>query len=548
MSSVTYKTGADNEKKSKAKGRLRFAIHTLGCKVNSYESDRMAGCLIDAGFEPVDFEDKADIYIVNTCSVTNIADRKSRQILHRAKKMNPDAVIVAAGCYVQSREQDEILSDGVDVLIGNEDKERIAGILADYIENIRSSEADSSEYQDHVSPGECGNENQSESEDIITGRDEALTDTEDMMTDPGKMMPEHEGLQRRMQQLPASEHTRAYIKIQDGCNQFCTYCIIPYVRGRIKSRDLKEIVDEAKNLAKAGFREVVLTGIHVSSYGKDLVADTKKSSDTDTDKMSYEEEIKSEDGRTVWYEDKGKLTLLSVIKAVHEVEGIHRIRLSSLEMGIITPQLAGELAALPKLCPHFHLSLQSGCADTLKRMNRHYTPEEYAASVKYLRDAFYEKRGAYPAITTDVITGFPGESDEDFEQSRSFVESIGFFETHIFKYSKRQGTIAAKMKGQLTDRVKAQRSSVLIAMNEKKRAEYIEGIIGEKAYMPTLLIEEETVIEGQKLQVGYTAEYIRCGVKSDEDLRGKILIGHIALSDIFENGRQICIMDEFEVK
>ena len=485
MSSVTYKTGADNEKKSKAKGRLRFAIHTLGCKVNSYESDRMAGCLIDAGFEPVDFEDKADIYIVNTCSVTNIADRKSRQILHRAKKMNPDAVIVAAGCYVQSREQDEILSDGVDVLIGNEDKERIAGILTEYFKNIRLSEADNPECQDYV-----------------------------------------------LQQLPASEHTRAYIKIQDGCNQFCTYCIIPYVRGRIKSRDLKEIVDEAKNLAKAGFREVVLTGIHVSSYGKDLAVD----------------EVSSKHKDYLQYKIDGKLTLLSVIKAVHEVEGIDRIRLSSLEMGIITPQLAGELAALPKLCPHFHLSLQSGCADTLKRMNRHYTPEEYAASVKYLRDAFYEKRGAYPAITTDVITGFPGESDEDFEQSRSFVESIGFFETHIFKYSKRQGTIAAKMKGQLTDRVKAQRSSVLIAMNEKKRAEYIEGIIGEKAYMPSLLIEEETVIEGQKLQVGYTAEYIRCGVKSDEDLRGKILIGHIALSDIIENGRQICIMDEFEVK
>ncbi|MBR0148147.1 MAG: tRNA (N(6)-L-threonylcarbamoyladenosine(37)-C(2))-methylthiotransferase MtaB [Lachnospiraceae bacterium] len=485
MSSVTYKTGADNEKKSKAKGRLRFAIHTLGCKVNSYESDRMAGCLIDAGFEPVDFEDKADIYIVNTCSVTNIADRKSRQILHRAKKMNPDAVIVAAGCYVQSREQDEILSDGVDVLIGNEDKDRIAGILTEYFKNIRLSEADNPECQDYV-----------------------------------------------LQQLPASEHTRAYIKIQDGCNQFCTYCIIPYVRGRIKSRDLKEIVDEAKNLAKAGFREVVLTGIHVSSYGKDLAVD----------------EVSSKHKDYLQYKIDGKLTLLSVIKAVHEVEGIDRIRLSSLEMGIITPQLAGELAALPKLCPHFHLSLQSGCADTLKRMNRHYTPEEYAASVKYLRDAFYEKRGAYPAITTDVITGFPGESDEDFEQSRSFVESIGFFETHIFKYSKRQGTIAAKMKGQLTDRVKAQRSSVLIAMNEKKRAEYIEGIIGEKAYMPSLLIEEETVIEGQKLQVGYTAEYIRCGVKSDEDLRGKILIGHIALSDIFENGRQICIMDEFEVK
>ena len=485
MSSVTYKTGADNEKKSKAKGRLRFAIHTLGCKVNSYESDRIAGCLIDAGFEPVDFEDKADIYIVNTCSVTNIADRKSRQILHRAKKMNPDAVIVAAGCYVQSREQDEILSDGVDVLIGNEDKDRIAGILTEYFKNIRLSEADNPECQDYV-----------------------------------------------LQQLPASEHTRAYIKIQDGCNQFCTYCIIPYVRGRIKSRDLKEIVDEAKNLAKAGFREVVLTGIHVSSYGKDLAVD----------------EVSSKHKDYLQYKIDGKLTLLSVIKAVHEVEGIDRIRLSSLEMGIITPQLAGELAALPKLCPHFHLSLQSGCADTLKRMNRHYTPEEYAASVKYLRDAFYEKRGAYPAITTDVITGFPGESDEDFEQSRSFVESIGFFETHIFKYSKRQGTIAAKMKGQLTDRVKAQRSSVLIAMNEKKRAEYIEGIIGEKAYMPSLLIEEETVIEGQKLQVGYTAEYIRCGVKSDEDLRGKILIGHIALSDIFENGRQICIMDEFEVK
>ncbi len=464
MSSITYK-------KKKSKG-LSFAIHTLGCKVNSYESERMAGHLIEAGFVPVSFEDEADIYIVNTCSVTNIADRKSRQILHRARKRNENALIVAAGCYVQSKEKPEdILSDGVDVVISNEDKERIAGILTDHIKNRRQ--------YDHADQ-------------------------------------EYEEIQPCMQQLPVGEHTRAYIKIQDGCNQFCTYCIIPYVRGRIKSRPLTDIVDEAKNLAKAGFREVVLTGIHVSSYGRDIEAE--------------------------------KLDLLSVIKAVHEVEDIDRIRLSSLEMGIITPELARELAALSKLCPHFHLSLQSGCADTLKRMNRHYTPDEYAACVEYLRTAFFEERGAYPAITTDVITGFPGERDEDFEESRAFVESIGFFETHIFKYSKRQGTIAAKMKDQLTDRVKSERSAVLIAMNEKKRAQYIEGIIAQKTYLPSLLIEEEAMIEGQSLQVGYTAEYIRCGVRSEADLKGKILKGRIRLSDIYENGRQICIMDEFDVQ
>lgn len=481
MSSITYEKGKCP--------KVRFAIHTLGCKVNSYESDRMAQHLTEAGFEMVDFEAAADIYIVNTCSVTNIADRKSRQILHRAKKTNPEAIIVAAGCYVESRHKDhsdEILSDGVDVLIGNKDKENIAEILTEYLKahgflaepDMTAMEQESSE-------------------------------------------PEPAALQYCGEQLPGAgslgtvtDHTRAYIKIQDGCNQFCTYCIIPYVRGRIKSRDLSEIVDEAKALSKAGFKEVVLTGIHVSSYGKDL----------------------------------GSGSLLTVIQAVHEVEGIDRIRLSSLEMGIITPELAGELAGLNKLCPHFHLSLQSGCTDTLKRMNRHYTPEEYAASVRYLREAFHEKRGAYPAITTDVITGFPGESEEDFEESRRFVESIGFFETHIFKYSKRQGTTAAKMKGQLTDRVKSERSSVLIAMNEKNRARYIEGVIGEKDYLPALLIEEETVIEGERYQVGYTAEYIRCAVKSEEDLKGKILTGRIILSDLHENGRQICIMDEFEVK
>ena len=337
----------------------KVALHNLGCKVNAYEMEAMQQILVENGYVIVPFSEKADIYIVNTCTVTNMADRKSRQMLHRAKLKNPEAVIVAAGCYVQEKggQADEV----IDIVVGNNRKKDIAEILAQYERERQKEVLDARLDIGHVR----------EYEDLCLSQ--------------------------------TAGHTRAYIKIQDGCNQFCSYCIIPFARGRVRSRKLQSVINEVHKLAENGYKEVVLTGIHLSSYGVDLEGE----------------------------ED----SLLSLILHIHETAGIERIRLGSLEPGIITEEFAKKLGSLPKMCPHFHLSLQSGCDETLKRMNRRYTSEEYYEKCCLLRKYFKN-----PALTTDIIVGFPGETEEEFEQSRAFVDKVNFYETHVFQYSRREGT------------------------------------------------------------------------------------------------------------
>lgn len=419
----------------------KAALHNLGCKVNAYETEAMQEMLEQAGYEIVPFREGADIYIINTCTVTNIADRKSRQMLHRARKMNPDAIVVAAGCYVQAQAEKQEVDPCIDIVLGNNRKKDLIAVLE--------------EYQQKKAEGEC----LEEVEDISRTKDyEPLS-----LTKPG-------------------DHTRAYIKVQDGCNQFCTYCIIPYARGRVRSREVEDVIREVRALAENGYREVVLTGIHLSSYGIDF---------------------------------DGERHLLELIRAVHEVEGIRRIRLGSLEPGIITEEFAEALAALPKMCPHFHLSLQSGCDATLKRMNRRYTSGEYYEKCRILRKYFDR-----PALTTDVIVGFPGETEEEFRQSMEFVDKVDFYETHIFKYSRREGTKAAVMENQVSEQVKAQRSALMIGLGEKKRRAYEESFVGNEV---EVLVEEPDVIDGRKVQTGHTKEYIKVALESGEDLRNQIV-------------------------
>ena len=419
----------------------KAALHNLGCKVNAYETEAMQEMLEQAGYEIVPFREGADIYIINTCTVTNIADRKSRQMLHRARKMNPDAIVVAAGCYVQAQAEKQEVDPCIDIVLGNNRKKDLIAVLE--------------EYQQKKAEGEC----LEEVEDISRTKDyEPLS-----LTKPG-------------------DHTRAYIKVQDGCNQFCTYCIIPYARGRVRSREVEDVIREVRALAENGYREVVLTGIHLSSYGIDF---------------------------------DGERHLLELIRAVHEVEGIRRIRLGSLEPGIITEEFAEALAALPKMCPHFHLSLQSGCDATLKRMNRRYTSGEYYEKCRILRKYFDR-----PALTTDVIVGFPGETEEEFRQSMEFVDKVDFYETHIFKYSRREGTKAAVMENQVSEQVKAQRSALMISLGEKKRRAYEESFVGSEV---EVLVEEPDVIDGRKVQTGHTKEYIKVALESGKDLRNQIV-------------------------
>ena len=419
----------------------KAALHNLGCKVNAYETEAMQEMLEQAGYEIVPFREGADIYIINTCTVTNIADRKSRQMLHRARKMNPDAIVVAAGCYVQAQAEKQEVDPCIDIVLGNNRKKDLIAVLE--------------EYQQKKAEGEC----LEEVEDISRTKDyEPLS-----LTKPG-------------------DHTRAYIKVQDGCNQFCTYCIIPYARGRVRSREVEDVIREVRALAENGYREVVLTGIHLSSYGIDF---------------------------------DGERHLLELIRAVHEVEGIRRIRLGSLEPGIITEEFAEALAALPKMCPHFHLSLQSGCDATLKRMNRRYTSGEYYEKCRILRKYFDR-----PALTTDVIVGFPGETEEEFRQSMEFVDKVDFYETHIFKYSRREGTKAAVMENQVSEQVKAQRSALMISLGEKKRRAYEESFVGSEV---EVLVEEPDVIDGRKVQTGHTTEYIKVALESGADLRNQIV-------------------------
>lgn len=421
----------------------KAALHNLGCKVNAYETEAMQHLLEEAGYEIVPFTQKADVYVINTCSVTNMADRKSRQMLHKAKKNNPDSIVVAAGCYVQTSEK-EVLNDlSVDIVIGNDRKHDLVRLLEEYSLDSVNDTVD----------------------DINDGKH----DFEELFIDQTK------------------EHTRAFIKVQDGCNQFCSYCIIPYARGRVRSRRFENVIAEVERLAANGFKEVVLTGIHLSSYGVDFEEATG---------------------------------LLELIQAVNAVKGIERIRLGSLEPKIVTEHFASELSKLDKICPHFHLSLQSGCDATLKRMNRKYTTKEYERGCELLRKYF-----VHPAITTDVIVGFPGETEEEFEQIKAYLEHIHFYEMHIFKYSKRKGTRAAVMPDQIDEQIKAARSEKLIALGHDMSKEFRKFYIGKNE---EVLFEEKAVIGDKEYFVGYTKEYVKVAKKTDENLENQIVSGRIS--------------------
>ena len=421
----------------------KAALHNLGCKVNAYETEAMQHLLEEAGYEIVPFTQKADVYVINTCSVTNMADRKSRQMLHKAKKNNPDSIVVATGCYVQTSEK-EVLNDlSVDIVIGNDRKHDLVRLLDEYSLDSVNDTVD----------------------DINDGKH----DFEELFIDRTK------------------EHTRAFIKVQDGCNQFCSYCIIPYARGRVRSRRFENVIAEVERLAANGFKEVVLTGIHLSSYGVDFEEATG---------------------------------LLELIQAVNAVKGIERIRLGSLEPKIVTEHFASELSKLDKICPHFHLSLQSGCDATLKRMNRKYTTKEYERGCELLRKYF-----VHPAITTDVIVGFPGETEEEFEQTKAYLEHIHFYEMHIFKYSKRKGTRAAVMPDQIDEQIKAARSEKLIALGHDMSKEFRKFYIGKNE---EVLFEEKAVIGDKEYFVGYTKEYVKVAKKTDENLENQIVSGRIS--------------------
>lgn len=422
----------------------KVALHNLGCKVNSYETEAMSQLLANAGYEIVSFSEKADVYIVNTCSVTNMADRKSRQMLHKAKKMNEGAIVVATGCYVQTASEKIAEDLSIDIIVGNNKKKEIVEILQEYFKEHKKNY-------------------------II---DINKTD-------------EYEDLEI----ATVTEHTRAHLKIQDGCNNFCSYCIIPYARGRIRSRKMDSIKDELERLANNGFKEVVFTGINLSCY-----------------------------------DDNGK-KLIDVIELAENTEGIERIRLGSLDPEVVTEEFTHRLSKVTKICPHFHLSMQSGCDTTLKAMNRHYTSEEYYNKCMLLREKFIN-----PAFTTDVIVGFPQESDEDYATTREFVKKVGFSELHVFKYSRRDGTVAAKMIGQVDETIKSKRSEDLISVGESLKENYRKEKIGEKV---SVLFEEEKEINGIKYQVGHTKEYIEVAVETKENLAGKI--EEVFLKDFIDN-------------
>ena len=421
--------------------KKKVALHKLGCKVNAYEVEAMQQLLENAGYETVPFEEGADVYVINTCTVTNIADRKSRQMLHKAKKMNPDAIVVATGCYAQADTEKLKEDTAVDLILGNNQKTQIVEALEEY----------EKEHAKQVQVIEINHTKEYEELSISS----------------------------------TAEHVRAYIKVQDGCNQFCTYCIIPFARGRVRSRKIEEVLSEVETLAAKGYKEVVLTGIHLSSYGVDFPKEERES-------------------------------LLSLIQAVSRVEGISRIRLGSLEPRIITEEFLEGIVKTGKVCPHFHLSLQSGCNKTLKNMNRRYSAQEYAEKCELIRK-FYP----VPALTTDVIVGFPQETEEDFEESYEFVKKIHFYETHIFKYSRRHGTKAASMDGQLTEAAKAQRSDRMLELHEIRAREYEEAMIGKKM---ELLLEEEIEIDGRPWYVGHSREYVRAVISKTDAHRVNDLV------------------------
>ncbi len=422
----------------------KAALHNLGCKVNYYETEAMAQLLEEAGYEIVPFEEAADVYIINTCSVTNIADRKSRQMLHRAKKRNPDSVVVAAGCYVQAAGEKLRQDSGADIIIGNNRKTDLVKILENHF---------------------AGREMKQEEYLVNIGQTHEY---------------EKLGIKK------VSEHTRAFIKVQDGCSQFCSYCIIPFTRGRIRSRRPEEVAEEVKTLVALGYEEIVLTGIHLSSYGMD-------------------------------FPENDSETLLGLMMRLDEIKGLKRMRLGSLEPRIITEDFVKALAQLRTICPHFHLSLQSGSDEVLRRMNRRYTKEEYKKGCQLLRKQFEN-----PAITTDVIVGFPGETQKEFEETVQFVEDIQFYEMHVFKYSKREGTRAAKMEGQIEEAVKSSRSEVLLTIGAGMSEQYRRSFLGKAR---EVLLEEKMVIDGTEYLTGYTREYVKAAVLQNAEKKGSTVKG-----------------------
>ena len=420
-------------------GQKKAAFHNLGCKVNEYEMEAMQELLEQAGYEIVPFAEGADVYVINTCTVTNIADRKSRQMLHRARKFNPEAVVVAAGCYVQTGQELLRTDPAVDILLGNDRKQELVRVLQEF-ETLRRSGKGSEKLEDVL--------------DLSAGR-----------------------AYENLSVSRTSERVRANIKVTDGCNQFCSYCLIPYARGRVRSRRPDEIVREIRALAETGYCEFVITGIHLSSYGRD-------------------------------FPETGEEDLLSLLRRIREIPGVHRIRLGSLEPGIITEGFVQGISEIPQICPHFHLSLQSGCDATLRRMNRHYTSEEYAQKCQLLRRYFRT-----PALTTDIIVGFPGETREEFLASKSFIEDVQFYETHIFKYSRRDGTRAAMMPDQIQEDVKEERSTILQELGRKRIRQYERSMYGRT--LEVLLEEEKKFGDGSYL-IGHSKEYVPVAVPSDQ--------------------------------
>lgn len=431
----------------------RIASYALGCKVNQYESEAIAELFAEKGYEVVSVEDQADIYVINTCTVTNFGDKKSRQLIRKVKRQNPQAVVAVVGCYAQTAPEEMKAVEGVNLVIGTKDK----GKIVELVEGYRPEE------------GVCS---------YVT----------DIM---------HERVFEPLEIKKLANRTRAYLKIQDGCSQFCSYCIIPYARGPIRSREPEDVLAEVRRLAENGFREVVLAGIHVASYGKDLKT----------------------------------TSLLDIIRQVHEVEGIERIRFSSIEPNVVTEEFAAAMAELPKVCDHFHLSLQSGCDKTLKEMNRKYDTAKYRQAVallkKYLPDV---------AVTTDIIVGFPGETEEDFRQSADFAKEMGFSKIHVFPYSPKRGTPAAERKDQLQNSVKQARSHALIAVGEELAEAFLQAHVGK--VMPVLF--ERAVEDG--VYEGHTTNYMKVHAKSQKDLSNTILPvrilsweGETALGEVTES-------------
>ncbi len=528
----------------------KAALHNLGCKVNAYETESMRQMLEQAGYKIVPFGEEADVYVVNTCSVTNIADRKSRQMLHRAKKKNPDSVVVAAGCYVQTSKEQAQADGAVDILIGNNRKHELVGLLEQYFQEHppKGMEEGTSQPKGRE-PGRLPDENAG------CHGVQAMERKTHPYTAVGNIAEDRE--YEALSISSTGEHTRAFLKVQDGCNQFCSYCIIPYARGRVRSRDMGEVVREVETLAREGYREIVLTGIHLSSYGTDWVHGTPTIEKEEVQEphpagphpplqepqpagpqlplqephpaglqLPLQEphttaphpslqglcpSVQQQGSAALQKEGQG-MKLLELIRRVHGVEGICRIRLGSLEPGIVTEAFAKELSKLHKVCPHFHLSLQSGCDATLQRMNRKYTCGEYERGCRLLREHF-----SHPAITTDVIVGFPGETEEEFEATREFLKRINFFEIHIFKYSLRKGTKAAQMEHQIPEETKGRRSDVLFGDLSAMHREYLEWHIGREV---EVLMEEEVSLGGKRYFLGHTKEYVKAAIPLPEEGTG----------------------------